>query len=387
MSVSKALRSKWPSLERYGPDQQQAANALLAHDAGVLAATTAFGKTIVAISIMATRGVNTLILVHRQQLMDQWVERLSAFSNLPRRDIGVIGGGRRKPTGRGDVALMQSLVRKGEVDDIVGSYGHLVIDECHHISAVSFELLPRRAKAKYVLGLSATVTRKDGHHPIITMQCGPIRFRVDARSEAEKRPFDHLVRIRETKFRLESELSSTTTPIQEVFRALSGNAERNDLNFNDILFALEDGRFPVVITERTDHLENLSGRLERFAKNVIVLRGDQTAKQRRAAMDQLRQIAPREERVVLATGRYLGEGFDDARLDTLFLTMPVAWKGTLAQYAGRLHRLHEAKRDVMIYDYADKSVPVLARMAAKRRQGYQALGYRIEPMREDLFSI
>lgn len=219
------------------------------------------------------------------------------------------------------------------------------------------------------------------------MQCGPIRFRVDARSEAEKRPFDHLVRIRETKFRLESELSSTTTPIQEVFRALSGNAERNDLNFNDILFALEDGRFPVVITERTDHLENLSGRLECFAKNVIVLRGDQTAKQRRAAMDQLRQIAPREERVVLATGRYLGEGFDDARLDTLFLTMPVAWKGTLAQYAGRLHRLHEAKRDVMIYDYADKSVPVLARMAAKRRQGYQALGYRIEPMREDLFSI
>jgi superfamily II DNA or RNA helicase len=369
------------------PDQQEAANALLAHDTGVLAATTAFGKTIVAISIMAARGLNTLILVHRQQLMDQWVERLSAFSNLPRRDIGVIGGGRRKPTGRIDVALMQSLVRKGEVNDIVGSYGHLVIDECHHISAVSFELLARRAKAKYVLGLSATVTRKDGHHPIIAMQCGPIRFRVDARSEAAKRPFDHLVRIRETKFRLEGEMSSTPAPIQEIFRALSGNAERNDLIFNDILFALEDGRVPVVITERTDHLEDLSGRLERFAKNVIVLRGGQTARQRRAAMDQLRQIAPDEERVVLATGRYLGEGFDDARLDTLFLTMPVAWKGTLAQYAGRLHRLHESKRDVVIYDYVDKSVPVLARMAVKRRLGYQALGYRIEPTREDLFSI
>jgi superfamily II DNA or RNA helicase len=353
----------------------------------VLAATTAFGKTIVAISIMAARGLNTLILVHRQQLMDQQVERLSAFSNLPRRDIGVIGGGRRKPTGRIDVALMQSLVRKGEVNDIVGSYGHLVIDECHHISAVSFELLARRAKAKYVLGLSATVTRKDGHHPIIAMQCGPIRFRVDARSEAAKRPFDHLVRIRETKFRLEGEMSSTPAPIQEIFRALSGNAERNDLIFNDILFALEDGRVPVVITERTDHLEDLSGRLERFAKNVIVLRGGQTARQRRAAMDQLRQIAPDEERVVLATGRYLGEGFDDARLDTLFLTMPVAWKGTLAQYAGRLHRLHESKRDVVFYDYVDKSVPVLARMAVKRRLGYQALGYRIEPTREDLFSI
>jgi superfamily II DNA or RNA helicase len=171
----------------------------------------------------------------------------------------VIGGGRRKPTGRIDVALMQSLVRKGEVNDIVGSYGHLVIDECHHISAVSFELLARRAKAKYVLGLSATVTRKDGHHPIIAMQCGPIRFRVDARSEAAKRPFDHLVRIRETKFRLEGEMSSTPAPIQEIFRALSGNAERNDLIFNDILFALEDGRVPVVITERTDHLEDSHG--------------------------------------------------------------------------------------------------------------------------------
>jgi len=369
------------------PDQHAAAKALLAHDTGVLAATTAFGKTIVAISIMATRGVNTLILVHRQLLMDQWVERLCAFSNLPRSDIGLIGGGRRKPTGRIDVALMQSLVRKGEVDDIVGSYGHLVIDECHHISAVSFELLARRAKAKYVLGLSATVTRKDGCHPIIAMQCGPIRFRVDARSEAAKRPFDHLVRIRETKFRLEAEMSSTPAPIQEIFRALSGNAERNDQIFNDILCALEDGRVPVVITERTDHLEYLSGRLERFAKNVIVLRGGQTAKKRRAAMDRLRQAPPDEERVVLATGRYLGEGFDDARLDTLFLTMPVAWKGTLAQYAGRLHRLHESKCDVVIYDYVDKSVPVLARMAAKRRQGYQALGYRIEPTREDLFSV
>ena len=369
------------------PDQLDAANALLAHDTGVLAATTAFGKTIVAISMMAARGVNTLVLVHRQQLMDQWVERLSPFSNLLRSDIGLIGGGRRKPKGRIDVALMQSLVRKGEVDDIVGSYGHLVIDECHHVSAVSFELLARRAKAKYVLGLSATVTRKDGHHPIIVMQCGPIRFRVDARPEAAKRPFDHLVHIRETQFKLEAERNSATPPIQEIFRALSGNAERNDFIFNDILVALEDGRVPVVITERTDHLEELSRRLERFAKNVIVLRGGQTAKQRRAAMDRLRQTPPDEERVVLATGRYLGEGFDDARLDTLFLTMPVAWKGILAQYAGRLHRSHVSKREVVIYDYVDKSVPVLARMAAKRRQGYRALGYRIEPTCDDLFSI
>lgn len=162
-------------------DQETAITALLPHDTGVLAATTAFGKTILAIRMMAERGRNTLVLVHRRQLMDQWIERLTAFSSMPRDAIGMIGGGRRKPKGHVDVALIQSLVRKGEVDDIVGNYGHLVVDECHHLSAVSFELVVRRSKARYVLGLSATVTRKDGHHPIIVMQCGPVRHRVDAR--------------------------------------------------------------------------------------------------------------------------------------------------------------------------------------------------------------
>ena len=154
-------------------DQETAIAALLPHDTGVLAATTAFGKTILAIRMMAERGRNTLVLVHRRQLMDQWIERLTAFSDMPRDAIGMIGGGRRKPKGQVDVALIQSLVRKGEVDDIIGNYGHLVVDECHHLSAVSFELVARRSKARYILGLSATVTRKDGHHPIIVMQCGP----------------------------------------------------------------------------------------------------------------------------------------------------------------------------------------------------------------------
>src|SRR5471030_2736267 len=210
------------------PDQESAIASLLPHDTGVLAATTAFGKTIVAIRMMAERGLNTLILVHRLQLMDQWIERLTAFSNLPREAIGVIGGGRRKPKGQVDVALIQSLVRKREVDDIVGNYGHLIVDECHHLSAVSFELVARRTKARYVLGLSATVTRKDGHHPIIFMQCGPVRKRVDARAEAARRPFDHHVRIRQTAFRLpDSEATAATVPIQDVYRALAADEGRN----------------------------------------------------------------------------------------------------------------------------------------------------------------
>ena len=367
------------------PSQEPAIAALLPHDTGVLAATTAFGKTVLAIRMMAERGLNTLILVHRRQLMDQWIERLTAFSSMPRDAIGMIGGGRRKPKGQVDVALIQSLVRKGEVDDIVGNYGHLVVDECHHLSAVSFELVARRSKARYILGLSATVTRKDGHHPIIVMQCGPVRHRVDARSEAAKRPFDHVVRIRDTSFQLQPTLNTSSPSIQDVFKAMVADEARNGLIFDDVLHALEGGRSPVVITERTAHLEILAKRLERFARHVIVLRGGQSEKQRSDIAARLAAIPQTEERVIVATGRYLGEGFDDSRLDTLFLTMPIAWKGTLAQYAGRLHRLHDAKREVIIYDYVDMSVPVLARMAAKRRVGYQTIGYRILST-GDLFS-
>jgi hypothetical protein len=225
-------------------DQESAITALLPHDTGVLAATTAFGKTILAIRMMAERGRNTLILVHRRQLMDQWIERLTAFSTIPRDAIGVIGGGRRKPKGQVDVALIQSLVRKGEVDDIVGNYGHLVVDECHHLSAVSFELVARRSKARYILGLSATVTRKDGHHPIIVMQCGPVRHRVDARTEAAKRPFDHVVRIRDTSFQLQTTLGTPAPSIQDVLKELVDDEVRNDLIFDDVLCALERGAHP-----------------------------------------------------------------------------------------------------------------------------------------------
>ena len=226
------------------------------------------------------------------------------------------------------------------------------------------------------------MTSKDGHHPIIAMQCGPIRYTVSAKSEAAKRPFDHLVRVRRTKFILPGEADCAPPTIQEVFQALINDENRNSLIFDDILLALDASRSPVVITERTAHLEALATRLERFAKHVVVLRGGSSEKQRRETTQRLASIPETEERVVVATGRYLGEGFDDARLDTLFLTMPIAWKGAVTQYAGRLHRLHHAKREVVIYDYVDDNVPVLARMAAKRRAAYQALGYRVSAAAE-----
>jgi len=357
-------------------EQLAAATSLLKHDAGVLAATTAFGKTVVAANIIAARGRNTLVLVHRRQLLDQWVARLGTFLNIPAEQIGVIHGGKKKPTGVIDVALMQSLVRNGIVSDVVADYGHLVVDECHHLSAVGFEAIARAAKAKYVLGLSATVTRKDGHHPIIFMQCGAVRHRVDARKQAAARPFDHKVVFRRTQFQLARSGSEERPAIHALYAALALDTARNELIFDDILAALEAGRSPVVITERKDHLELLAGRLSKFAKNVIVLRGGTKTSEIRVATESLVRVPASEERVLVATGRYLGEGFDDARLDTLFLTMPISWSGTLAQYAGRLHRLHAPKRDVIIYDYVDESEPMLAKMAGKREAGYRSLGYR-----------
>ena len=357
------------------PEQRSAADALLKHDIGVLAATTAFGKTVVASSVLAARGRNTLVLVHRQQLMEQWVARLSTFLDVHPKAIGVIGGGKRKPTGIIDVALIQSLVKKGVVNDLVADYGHLIIDECHHLPSVSFEAVAREAKAKYVLGLSATVTRKDGHHPIIFMQCGPVRHRVVARKQALTRPFTHKFVFRETSFRRPDEPANQSLGIQELYGEITEDEARNNLIFDDVLAALEAGRSPVIITERKTHVAMLADRLSRFAKNVIVLQGGMGVRQRREAMEGLARISDDEERVLVATGRYLGEGFDDARLDTLFLTMPISWRGLLAQYAGRLHRLHPGKREVVIYDYADWKEPMLAKMAAKRRGGYRNLGY------------
>ena len=360
------------------PEQQLAANAMAAHDNGVLAATTAFGKTVLAAWLIAHRGVNTLVLVHRQQLLEQWVERLAMFLEVPAKSIGRLGGGRKTLTGRIDVALIQSLARKGIVHDCVGSYGHLVVDECHHLPASSFELVARRAKARYVTGLSASTTRKDGHQPIIFMQCGPVRYRDNARQQAASRPFTHHVLVRPTGFRA-PELPSADSRIefQRLYEALTQNAARNQMICKDVIAAAQAGRFPLVLTERTEHLQLLATQLSATIPHVITLQGGMGRKQLRAAMDSLAQVPDGQGRALLATGRYIGEGFDEPRLDTLFITLPVSWRGTIAQYVGRLHRLHADKHEVQVYDYADLDVPMLARMFERRCAGYEAVGYTI----------
>jgi superfamily II DNA or RNA helicase len=359
-------------------DQQQAANALLQHQTGVLAASTAFGKTVVAAFLIAQRQVSTLVVVHRRQLLDQWMEALSHFLGLTSKEIGQIGGGKHKPTEMIDVAMVQSLSRKGVVDDIVGKYGYLIVDECHHISAVSFEQVVRQSKARYLTGLSATVVRKDGHHPIIFMQCGPVRYRVDDRQQAEQRPFDHKVIVRPTTFQLPTHLQNVTSPpIQDVYALLAGDEARNRLIVADVVAAVQAYRSPVLLTERREHLDTLAGLLSEHIQPVIVLTGGMGKKQRKRLTEQIASIPADQPRVIVATGRYLGEGFDDRRLDTLFLALPISWRGTLTQYAGRLHRLNAAKKVVIIYDYVDFEVPLLAKMYARRRAGYKAIGYEI----------
>ncbi len=360
------------------PEQRTAVRKLLEHDIGVLSATTAFGKTVVAAWMIAQRGVNTLVLVHRRQLLDQWVERLSEFLGISPKDIGRIGGGRKKATGRVDVATIQSLVRKGVVKDCVADYGHVIVDECHHLSAHSFALVARRTKARYVLGLSATVARKDGHHPIIFMQCGPVRHRVDAKAEAIARPFQHSVIVRPTGFRpVLAADSDQRIQFQDLYRELIADRDRNGMICQDVVQCVREGRSPLVLTERREHLESLAASLEPEVEQVVVLQGGTGIKESRAIADRLAAIKPEEDRVLLATGRYIGEGFDDPRLDTLLLTLPVSWHGTIAQYVGRLHRLHEGKTEVRVYDYADLNVPMLSRMFDRRCQGYEAVGYTV----------
>lgn len=360
------------------PEQQAAAEAMLAHEIGVLAATTAFGKTVLAAWLIAQRGVNTLVLVHRQQLLEQWIERLSTFLDLPAKTIGRLGGGRKNLTGGLDVALMQSLVRKRAVDDRIADYGHLVVDECHHLSAGSFELVARRAKAKFITGLSATVARKDGHHPIIFMQCGPVRYRVDAKQQAAARPFTHQVLVRPTAFRAPPETEpDVRMEFHRLYESLRCDDARNGMICSDVVCAVREGRGPLVLTERTEHLQELAHRLAADVPHLITLQGGMGRKELRAALARLAETPDAAGRVVLATGRFIGEGFDDPRLDTLFLALPVSWRGTIAQYVGRLHRLHEGKRQVRVYDYADLNVPMLARMFDRRCRGYEALGYTI----------
>lgn len=354
------------------PDQEAAVAAMLGHDAGVLCAPTAFGKTVTAAAIIARRGVNTLVLVHRTELLKQWQVRLTAFLDAGKDVIGVIGGGKNKPTGQIDIAVMQSLSRQGEVDPLVESYGQVIVDECHHVGAASFDAILRCAGAKHVVGLTATPIRRDGQQPIIFMQCGPIRHKAAQPLDA---PHDLAVmpQFIESLIALPAEAG-----IQDVFRHLAQDAARTAAIASVITNAFRQGRKVLALTERTEHIDAIRAALADQVPEPFVLHGRMSKKQRAALIAALDALSPDAPRVLLATGKLVGEGFDHPPLDTLVLAMPVSWKGTLQQYAGRLHREHASKTDVRIIDFVDTGHPALLRMWDKRQRGYRAMGYRVD---------
>ena len=374
-------------------EQPRALDKLLEHDIGVLSGTTAFGKTVVAIKLIAERKVNTLIIVDKVNLVTQWKKRLTEFLTineiLPDRVedkkrgrkkanciIGQLGAGKDNLSGIIDIAVMQSLNRMGEVKDCVKNYGMIIVDECHHISAFSFETILKSSNAKYVYGLTATPIRKDGHHPIIFMQCGPIRFKDDAKKQAEKRPFEHYVIPRFTSLRVPLDKNEKDVSIQELYSEIVVNECRNQLITDDIVKSFESGRNCLVLTERTAHVELLAKKLSERIPEVISLTGGMGVKRTREIMTQISDTPADKPLTLVATGKYIGEGFDEPRLDTLFLVMPISWKGTLQQYAGRLHRLFANKKEVQIYDYVDIHVRMLERMYHKRLNGYATIGYK-----------
>jgi superfamily II DNA or RNA helicase len=352
-------------------DQEAAVAAMLHHDSGVLCAPTAFGKTVTSAAMIARRGVNTLVLVHRTELLKQWQERLQSFLGIGKGVVGTIGGGKAKPTGKIDIAVMQSLSRQGEVNSLVENYGHVIVDECHHVGAASFDAILKQTKAKFVLGLTATPIRRDGQQPIIFMQCGPTRHTASKPTSA---PHDLAVTPCTLHSRIDLPLEAG---IQDVFRHLAIDQARTDAIATEVANAYGLGRKVLVLTERTEHLDAIQKALDGKVASLFVLHGRMSKKQRATLIAELNALPPYTPRVLLATGKLVGEGFDHPPLDTLLLAMPVSWKGTLQQYAGRLHREHATKTDVRIIDFVDTGHPALLRMWDKRQRGYRAMGYRV----------
>ncbi|MDR1421328.1 MAG: DEAD/DEAH box helicase family protein, partial [Coriobacteriales bacterium] len=377
-------------LQALREDQVPAAEAMLKYQTGVLHATTGFGKTVIGNYLIAQRRVNTLILVGTQQLFDQWKEALGfclSIKNEPATrktpkgriktigTIGEYGSGKKHCSFIVDVAMMQSLCRQHEVQDFVKDYGMVIVDECHHVPASTFEAVLKHVNARYVYGLTATPMREDGHHAILFLECGLIRYRVDAKAQAENRPFDHFMVPRFTSLLPASLHDGKQIPI--ILNDIMADEQRNKMLLQDIVSAINDGRQPLVLTERTEHVRILAEALSESCDNVIALTGAMGKRLKREINDRLSALQDNERFVLIATGKYIGEGFDFPRLDTLFITMPIAAKSKVTQYIGRLHRLYHGKKDVLVYDYVDVNVPVLERMYHKRIKSYKAGGYKV----------
>lgn len=381
------------------PEQQKAVDALSKHCYGTLHAMTAFGKTVTGAALIAEKKTSTLILVHTKALLEQWRKELEKWLDIdfqPKDEskrrgrkrkfqkFGALSSSENSLNGKIDIVLLQSCISDNEVRPFVRDYGMVIVDECHHAPAVNFERVLREVNAHWVYGLTATPIRKDGHQPIIFMQCGEIRYSVASNIQQESQSFRRLLIPRFSSYRPVDNLDGSS--YVQVCEALSVDEGRNKLIIDDVKDALSKGRSPIILTARTSHVDLLVSKCKEICPNVIRLVGNDSAKMKRETIERLCEIPDSEVLVVVATGKYVGEGFNLPRLDTLMLALPVSWKGLITQYAGRLHRDYDGKEEVCIYDYIDLRLPICDSMYRKRIQGYKNIGYSISVGNEGLFS-
>jgi superfamily II DNA or RNA helicase len=369
--------------------QKLAFESIMSYDIGIIKAVPGFGKTVLSIAAIAERRRNALIIVFTKMVFYQWKERLKNFLDIDPALIGWIGDGKMQATGVIDVALIQSLKSDKNSDEaqrvteyvksIANNYGHILIDEVHHIAAETFEPVARQARARYFLGASATPRRKDGRHPVIFMNFGPIRYQVDSKQSIAESGMAHLYKVKRTGFRLSRELveamRETEVSHHEVYKEMAEDEDRNNMILNDVLRSMDRGRSPIVLTNRRDHIDCLYELFRKQTQNVVVLRGSMTTREKRAA-EELMALPAEENRMILATSQFLGEGFDDARLDALFMALPTVWEGSLEQQAGRLQRKYVGKSSVEITDYLDDD-DALFRKAVTRTDFFRSNGFTI----------
>ena len=355
-------------------DQSNCVNKMLKHELGVMVAPTGSGKTVMACKIIADRKKPTLIMVHRKQLIDQWIHQLITFLDIDKKDIGVLGGGRKKLKGTIDITMLQTLAKMDDLDEIHDQYEQIIIDECHHIPAFSFESVLSQFPARYVIGLTATPYRKDGHQSIIFMQCGPVRYEL---SEPKHLDVKRNVIIKETNFKLPANLEGQP-PLHEIWNYLIEDGNRTHQIAADVIELLKQNRFPMILSDRKEHLFLIEKRIRELSRNInpkgIFFLGEMGKKARRSAIDEINNsISNKQPVYILSTGSLMGEGFDLPELDTLILAMPISFQGRVVQYAGRLHRKSINKSEVMIYDYLDTALGLTISMFKKRVKAYKKM--------------
>ena len=372
--------------------QIPAAETMLENETGILHAATAFGKTVVCCDMIARRGISTLILVDRADLMNQWIKRLDEFldidEELPEYQtktgrtrkrkslIGNLQGAHDTLTGIVDVAMIRSLKKKDGFHPMLKEYAQVYFDECHHAASESAIEVLQEINAKYVYGVTATPKRGDGKEKINEFLLGPIRYRFTAKDRAEEQNIDHLVYPRFTRTVKPHHLSKTPYG-NDAYELIRNNDIRDEQIIRDVADCVQAGRTPVVLTKYVDHAKKLSERLKTYADRLILLMGANGTKARRAQVEELNKVDDSDSLILVGTGSLLGEGFDFPRLDTLFMATPVSGENVVEQYVGRLNRDYDGKENVIVYDYVDSHIPKFDKMYAARLKAYKKIGYEL----------